>query len=268
MRLQDLHTHSLYDDGKNTLEEMVLAAQAAGLSAIGLSGHSPLPQLNGWSGINGRFDAFLAEAFALREAYRGDFHVWAGLEWDVCSPAPPEGLDYVIGSVHRLPACGAQFSVDRSAEALKLMLQTFFAGDVRAMEAAYYAEYDKIAASPRVDIVGHFDLITKFDEPRAIFSEFPDCAARAMETLVRAGKIFEINTGAITRGYRCTPYPSEPMLRRLHELGGKITVSSDAHSIGGLGRGFAQSLALAVRCGFSELWQLDAGTFVPVPIKL
>ncbi len=42
MRLQDLHTHSLFDDGKASLEAMVCAAVDRGLDAIGLSGHSPI----------------------------------------------------------------------------------------------------------------------------------------------------------------------------------------------------------------------------------
>jgi len=266
MKRQDLHTHSLFDDGKNTLGQMALATQAAGLSAIGLSGHSPLPFPNDWAISEARFGDYLAEARRLREAYREDFRVWVGLEWDTRSPEPPAELDYVIGSVHGLPAPDAGFSVDESAEALRACLDTVYAGDARAMEAAYYAGYDKIAANPRVDIVGHFDLITKFDEPHAVFSAMPDCAARAMEKLVKAGKIFEINTGAIARGYRQTPYPSEPLLRLLRELGGKILLSSDAHSVGGLGFGCAESLALAGRCGFTELWQYDGAAFVPVEL--
>jgi len=193
MRQQDLHTHSLFDDGKNTLGQMALAAQAAGLSAIGLSGHSPLPFPNDWAIPEARFGDYLAEARRLREAYREDFRVWVGLEWDTRSPEPPAELDYVIGSVHGLPAFDAGFNVDESAEALRACLDTVYAGDARAMEAAYYAGYDKIAANPRVDIVGHFDLITKYDEPHAVFSAMPDCAVRARK-VVEGGRYFEINT--------------------------------------------------------------------------
>jgi histidinol-phosphatase (PHP family) len=267
MKLQDLHTHSLYDDGKNTLADMVRAAKAKGLSAIGLSGHSPLPYESGWGIDQKRFPAYLAEAFSLRAENRGDFRVYAGLEWDVTSPEPPEGLDYVIGSVHHLPACGERFTVDDSKAVLDDALQTYFGGDARAMERAWYAQYGKIAESPRVDVVGHFDLITKYDEPREIFSMFPACAEAAMESLVKAGKIFEINTGAITRGCRKTPYPSEPMLRRLRELDGKITLNSDAHSVSGLAFAYGPALALAQRCGFTELWQFDGREFAPVKIE-
>ena len=41
MLLQSLHTHSLYDDGQDTLARMAQNAEAAGLDALGFSGHSP-----------------------------------------------------------------------------------------------------------------------------------------------------------------------------------------------------------------------------------
>ena len=49
MHLQSLHTHSLYDDGHSTLEDMLQSAMAHGLSAFGFSGHSPLPFANDWA---------------------------------------------------------------------------------------------------------------------------------------------------------------------------------------------------------------------------
>ena len=72
-------------------------------------------------------------------------------------------------------------------------------------------ELEKVALEPETDIVGHFDLLTKFNERRCFFDEespaYRRAALRAMEALVAAGKIFEVNTGAISRGYRSTPYP-------------------------------------------------------------
>ena len=37
----NLHTHCTFCDGKNTIEEMIQAAIAAGLDSIGFSSHSP-----------------------------------------------------------------------------------------------------------------------------------------------------------------------------------------------------------------------------------
>ena len=41
------HTHTIYDDGKSTVDEMVRSALACGLRALGFSGHSYLPEHRG-----------------------------------------------------------------------------------------------------------------------------------------------------------------------------------------------------------------------------
>ena len=71
---------------------------------------------------------------------------------------------------------------------------------------------------------------TSFHKPPQVYR----AAERAMEKLVAAGKIFEVNTGAISRGYRTTPYPSAQWLRLLREMGGRVTVSADAHHKSGV----------------------------------
>ena len=43
MLLQNLHTHTVFGDGKNTAEEMVRAAIAAGCGSLGFSEHSRMP---------------------------------------------------------------------------------------------------------------------------------------------------------------------------------------------------------------------------------
>lgn len=40
MELKNFHTHTTYCDGKNTTEEMILAAINQGFTALGFSGHS------------------------------------------------------------------------------------------------------------------------------------------------------------------------------------------------------------------------------------
>ena len=215
MLLQSLHTHSLYDDGQDTLARMAQNAEAAGLDALGFSGHSPLPFANDWAIDQSCLADYLREARSLQADFRGRFSLYCGLEWDSCSPLPEQKLDYLIGSVHYFPALpdGTRFTVDGSAQLLAQCAQVQFGGDMAAQADCYYALVARLAEVPQVDIVGHFDLITKFDEPHTRYPIVPPSARAAMERLIRAGKIFEINTGAISRGYRQTPYPAEPRLR-------------------------------------------------------
>ena len=182
MLLQSLHTHSLYDDGQDTLARMAQNAEAAGLDALGFSGHSPLPFANDWAIDQSCLADYLREARSLQADFRGRFSLYCGLEWDSCSPLPEQKLDYLIGSVHYFPALpdGTRFTVDGSAQLLAQCAQVQFGGDMAAQADCYYALVARLAEVPQVDIVGHFDLITKFDEPHTRYPIVPPSARAAM----------------------------------------------------------------------------------------
>ena len=271
MKLQDLHTHSRFDDGRASLEQMVNAAVGRGLSAIGLSIHSPIDGEYDWTARPEDLPRFIREARRLKQAYCDQIEVFCGIEFDLCSKVELSGFDYVIGSLHSTAAPNGLFSVDNTAEIARKGIMRYFDGDADAAAEAYFSQYRAIAENPEVDIVGHFDLLTKFDERCGLYDagsrRFRDAACAAMELLVKAGKIFELNSGAISRGYRTSPYPAEGLLRRLRELDGKILLSSDAHSAEGIGFFFKVMLEIAENCGFRSIFQLTKSGFYPISIS-
>ncbi len=266
---QNLHTHTVYDDGKNTPAEMARAALDAGLTSLGFSGHSVLPYENDWAMTERSAAEYLADVERTRREFAGRLEIFLGLEWDLLS-APPEGFDYVIGSVHHLGPALPGFTVDESPEATRTGLREHFGGSTADMAEAYFAQYEALAACPFADVVGHFDLLTKFDEKEGIFDEadprFLDAAMAALELLCRADRIFEVNTGAISRGWRTTPYPSLRLLRELRDRGARVMVTSDAHSADSLTCAFARTEAMLRELGFRETWELAEGGFRPVPM--
>ena len=144
----------------------------------------------------------------------------------------------------------------------------------------YFDTVGGIVEATDCDIIGHFDLITKFTEgwgfgpagnvvsrarcgaaefvsdlfdtsderyvaawKKAIDRIFGDCAERygkgyrnRLETLgvLEAGDkpVFEINAGAISKGYRTTPYPSADQIAYIKSKGGVLILSSDSHAAG------------------------------------
>ena len=267
---QNLHTHTTWDDGAASPMDMARAAVDAGLTSLGFSIHSPLPWENDWTISIDALPAYRSDIAAVRDAFHGTLEVYHGIEWDSRSSLAPEGFDYVIGSVHILPPGGEDLAVDFSPDVTRAILRDRFGGDERAMARAYFAQYAALADAPWVDIVGHFDLIAKFSEKTGLFDAHApwllELAADAMEPLVSAGKIFEVNTGAIARGYRTEPYPSAALLRRLLDLGGRVTLSSDAHRPEGVACAFGETEAWLRDIGFRELWRFDGRGFVPEPL--
>ena len=256
MMKQSLHVHTVLDDGRNTLEEMVRAGIEAGLESMGFSGHSWLSFGADWTMSPEAEKQYHKEIKRLRKLYP-EIRIYEGLELDLYSEITDYSYDYIIGSVHNLYAGGEYISLDESRQILEAAIDKHFEGNSKAVAEAYFEEVGRIK---NADMVGHFDLISKFNEKEDIFREadYMDAAISAM--------IFEINTGAISRGYRTAPYPSENLLYELRKLDGRITVTSDAHDTSGIAYGYDEAVYLAKQCSFDRIWLLDEGGFVPQAI--
>ena len=263
---QNLHAHSRFDDGAATCEEMVRAAADAGFESFGVSAHSPLPH-EPWTVPKWRMGAFQKEMARLKTAFADRITVYTGLEYDLLSERDFEGFDYVIASVHAIDLGGRRHSVDYTREIAQSMIDDAFHGDREAAAAHYFSLVRSIAEIPEADIVGHFDLLTKFNEPEPLYdtasSAYRRAALDAMETLVQAGKIFELNTGGVSRGYRTDFYPAAELLCALREMGGKLLLSSDAHAADTVAFGFPEAEKKAKAAGFDHVYLLTDNGFVP-----
>ena len=245
------HTHTTLCDGKDTPAAMAEAARRLGFEALGFSGHMD-------DTYHMDFPRYLETIADLRAQYAGELDILCGVEldqrWD---PATVRGAEYVIGSTHFLTAPnGLTDAVDWEAEHSETLCREGFGGDWYRMCAAYYEEEAGVLERTRCDIVGHFDLIARFNHACPAFDEedprYLGPAREAMEHLLRQGAVFEINTGALNRGRRREAYPALPLLRILRELGGEIILSSDAHQAALLDGAFPQAEAAALACGFTH----------------
>ncbi len=156
----------------------------------------------------------------------------------------------------------------------------------------YFETIGGIVSATGCDIIGHFDLLTKFTEgwgfgpdgnvisktrcgaaefiselfdtsderyisawKKAIDRIFDDCAERYRAgyrnrlekhgVLQAADKpVFEINTGAISKGYRTVPYPAADQIAYIKSKGGILTLSSDSHAAGTICSGFEEFAGL------------------------
>ena len=232
--MRDLHTHSTYSDGKASPEEVILSAIDKGLSEIGLSDHSYTFFDESYCMKKERIEAYKAELAALKKKYEGKISVLCGVEQDAYSTASTKGFDYAIGSAHYLKVGGEYFPLDEAEKDFVALCQSGFGGDYYALAEEYFALVAGFAEREDISIVGHFDLITKFNEGGKLFDEsdprYLAAAKSAIDRLLQAGKIFEINTGAVARGYRTAPYPAPALLAYIKERGGKTMLASDAHT--------------------------------------
>ena len=84
MMKQSLHIHTVLDDGRNTMEEMVRAGIEAGLESMGFSGHSWLPFGADWTMSPEAEKQYHREIKRLRKLYP-EIRIYEGLELDLYS---------------------------------------------------------------------------------------------------------------------------------------------------------------------------------------
>lgn len=264
---ENLHTHTLYCDGKNAAEEMILKAVEKSFTDIGFSGHSYMDFDESYCMTE--TEKYRFEILALKEKYKGQIRVWLGLEKDYFSNDDNAAYDYIIGSVHYVFKNGKYFAVDESADVIKNAVENEYQGDYLSFIKDYYKEVSDIVAKTDCDIIGHFDLVSKYFDALGIeeTEEYLDVAFGALEKLIPFGKPFEINTGAIARGSKNTPYPSFKILEKINELGGKIIFSSDCHNKEYLDCYFEESLEMAKEAGFTKRSAITENGFIEIGLE-
>ena len=264
---QNLHTHGTFCDGKDDYESTVKRAMELGFTSIGFSGHSYMSYSPAYSMSVEGTEEYKKVVRALAKKYEGQIDVLCGIEFDMYSEDPLVGYDYIIGSVHYLKLDGKYVGFDRSADEVQSVINEYFGGDGLKFAKKFYETVCELPKYAKFDIVGHFDQITKNIEKRNLFDtsskEYRTYALEALHTVAESCNVFEINTGAISRGYRTTPYLEPFLLREIKEIGGGIVISSDCHDNRYLDIHFDESLELARSCGFTEVLTLEKSGFVP-----
>ena len=260
--LANFHTHTTFCDGKNTPEEVVVAAINKGFDTIGFSGH-------GYTAFDLRYcmkdtDGYVSEINRLKEKYFNDIKIYLGVEEDAFHPVDRSKFDYIIGSSHYFCLNNEYLPIDSSYDYFKKCLNAFDY-DVIRMAQTYYNAFCGYIRERKPDIIGHFDLITKYDElDQSLFlenAEYNKVAEKYIAEAVKSDCIFEINTGAISRELRTKPYPYENLLHTLRKMDAKILLSADSHAIDTLDFAFEETKKSLYDIGFRYLYTLTDGGF-------
>jgi histidinol-phosphatase (PHP family) len=260
------HTHSHYCDGQGQIAEMIEAAIDAGLSEIGISSHAPLPFATEWTMPTERLAAYVDEVHQLQQRYRSQIKVLFGAEIDFIPGAGvaayqqqaifPLGFDYFVGSVHFLGRQNPPRSFDGTEQEFREILQDEYEGDIAAAASDYYQRMSQVPSIPGVKIIGHLDLIKRWNATHTYFSGdepwYVAAVEEALQAIAASGQIVELNTAGWRKGLG-EPYPSRSILSRCRDLGIPITVNSDAHTPADVAAGFEQARALLAEVGIAPV---------------
>jgi histidinol-phosphatase (PHP family) len=241
----DYHTHtSLCNHAQGDIEEYILAAIKLGIDEIGCSDHAPLPgnyDERHRMSAEEYYSTYAPSVSRMHEKYRKQIRIRRAIEIDYLDWADEwnrqfireNDFDYVIGSVHFVGPLGkerALFGRDY---------------DEREIESLYEGYYQAVAASARsglFDVIGHCDIVKKVGSFTS--KRVDELIWEALRQIKQAGLCIELNTSGLRKPEKET-YPSRSILQRVRELNIPITIGSDAHTPGDVGRDLDQAIQLA-----------------------
>ena len=277
MILSNYHTHTNYCDGIDTIQQNVDAALAKGFHSLGFSGHGYVPFEGLFCGMRPESIAEYRSAVnGLKESYAGRLNIYTGLENDSVCMLPAGDYDYTIGSIHCLKCGDNYYSIDSYCAIAASTIEAEFGGDGLAYAVAYYDAVLEFVGEKSADILGHIDLVRRFNRVNkcsdafSFFDEgsadYRNAASAALERAVRAGYIIEVNTAPILKGFSDEPYPARFLLEIAREMDARIIVNSDAHYAKNLDYAFDKAEKLLRELGYKERWELTPEGFEPIRI--
>lgn len=208
-----------------------------------------------------RFRTYFNTCRMLRDKYRKKIEIFIAFETEtyagstefVKKLAAELRPDYLVGSVHHV----GEHCIDYDEATFRKALAA--AGGMEALYISYFDAQYGMLRDLRPAVVGHFDLIRKFD---------PDY----LHTLAseKVWKRVERNLGFIAdnelildlnlRGFDKTQeqYPCQPVLEAAIDLDIAVVPGDDSHSVDSVGRHFERGIAVLKSLGGSTDWPQPA----------
>jgi histidinol-phosphatase (PHP family) len=274
MKFTSLHTHTIFCDGEDDVETMCRSAREKGLVSIGFSAHAPVTAKTGivsdWHLKDEKLGEYIASVKAARKRWQGKISVYLGLEVDyikgLMGPADRDiqalGLDYIIASVHYLvPPNGLPpFTIDGSPEELEQGIREGYGGSGEALMNAYWDAVRDMMADGGFDILGHIDLVKKYNTNGRWFNpqgkvwqeRTREISKAAGQAAAKAGIAVELNTGSLNRKRLNETCPSLAFLRLFQENSVPVIITADAHRAADLNGHYDTAVELLLAAAYRE----------------
>lgn len=271
--LSNLHTHTLYCDGKNTIDENISEAIKKGFVSLGFSGHSyTCFDVSSCMSKEGTL-RYIDDIIFFKEKYKDEIQIYLGIEGDYYSNLNKEtdklmGLDYRIGSVHYVKDKDSYYPIDNSSFGFEYLIEIY--GDIRRITDNYYDNVIDMVKSQSPDIIGHLDLLRKYNKNNKHFSEdekwYLDKIDETLSEIEKSDSIVEFNTRKMTKTNPELHYPGRKVLEKILNKNIPIVISTDAHHAGGIDYCYNEAIEILKSIGFRYVKVMIDGEFTDVKI--
>jgi len=245
--LVDYHIHSKFSpDSKAEISNIAASAVLRGVSEIAITDHYHIGRNNDID-----FDEYFAEIRRVQKMYEGEFTIRSGIEiGDVCVDTKLADriinsylFDFVLASVHR-------------PNRLNMLFFDFAHSDLSEMKKFYLSDMEKTVEWGNFDCLAHFDLPVRYAKCQGVDLDFDDFSGEIEgilgKVLEYGNKGLEVNLSEYETDLQ-KPMPSSDILKMWQSMGGRIvTIGTDSHEIGSVGKFVQEGQELLLSCGFSE----------------
>jgi len=263
----DIHTHTHYFHGKNTVEEMYASARGKNLKYYGFSEHTPLPDgisclLYREGDMHKAFVNYVHDVLALKEKAERAALIYPHDSWPIVllgmeldfTPQYCDFMDelmdrypfdYVIGTVHFVD--GENIGLWDPSIASQEEQFLFF--------EKYYEAIANLAKWGKTDIVAHPDFVkihcvedfTKWLETK----QAKNCIENALYEVRESGMVLEVSSGGLKK--MCKEiHPSHRIMEIASKLGLEISFASDTHNTSTVAYAFDELAAFASSYGYKK----------------
>ena len=243
----DSHSHTSYSKHAiGTVDELVRASIAAGVTVLTITDHAPFPVDTDNRLLASELDQYFADIERARETYLGQITILCGLELDYMPGTDAINrellarypMDFAIGSIHYVEV--PDEAVVKVWELPRLAGQVFL--------DSYFSNLEGLLDSGLFDAVGHADTLLRGVPEDIFLRRFEPLLAQ----LARSGIAFELNasglrkssldptTGREVQGF--WSHPSRELVAQLIADGVPFTIGSDTHDPSDAGAGIAELL--------------------------
>ena len=299
MQNYNLHTHSVYSDGKSQPREIVEEAIRQGLTTLGFSEHSPLPFDNNFSVKSADMPRYVAEIAQLKEEFKDKIGIYCALEADYLTGVSEPfavtkekyHLDYLIGGVHLVvnPAL-------RQAQGPKVVepvetpsinpdeiwfidgpkwevydegLQKLFNGDIHRAVRRFFEQSNEMIENEPFDIIAHFDKIKMHNRDRYFHEDeswYRKLALETLDLIREKGLVMEINTRGIYKKRYNGFYPSPWLMEEACKMGVPAIISADAHHFSEISLEFEAAEETLKKAGYRSVVNFKDGQWINMPL--
>lgn len=236
----NLHSHSQFCDGRDSMALISGAAEDVGMKYFAFTPHSPVPIDSPCNMRSDRMAEYFSEVDRLRDVHAPSMEVLKSLEIDYLGGEFGPHIDYFqnlpldfrLGSVHFVPnQDGALLDCDGRFERFCCYLKDGYRNDLRYVVEKYFEQVLTMLESGGFDLLGHFDKIAGNAaladpgiEEQGWYEALVDDVVGHVEG---SGVVVEINTKAFEDKGRF--FPAEKWWGKLLRAGVPLAIDSDAH---------------------------------------